>query len=246
MALNKRLYKEKIEDIGAYSVWIVDGEYVRKELDENFVGFDQYLHLQFIPKNEMWIDEATNPDERHFFVDHLLAERWAVQAGSSPEEAYLKADAYEKKERQKIIHLTDPHLETESKKKLLKKIHKKRIGQFATNLHLWLVDGEIVRDTMCIEYFDGGHDRVYSFIPTGEVWIEEQLSKKEQFFILLHELHERFLMGQGKDYAHAHRGATQVEDFYRDHPAGLEKRIEEEIKKNESNTSAPEKKLQID
>jgi hypothetical protein len=153
---------------------------------------------------------------------------------------------YEKKERQKTIHLTEPHLETESKKELLEKIHTKKIDQFATHLHLWLINGEIVRDTVCIEYFDGGHDRVYSFIPVGEIWIEEQLSPKEQLFILLHELHERFLMGQGKDYKHAHRGATQVEDFYRDHSEGLAERIQEEIKKNESNTSAPEKKLQID
>ncbi len=41
-------------------------------------------------------------------------------------------------------------------------------------------------------------------------------------------------MGEGKDYAHAHRGATEVEDYYRDHPADAPRRIDEELIKNNS------------
>jgi hypothetical protein len=93
------------------------------------------------------------------------------------------------------------------------------------------VNGKAVRDYCDVEYAEGGHGLVYSYIPKNEIWIENSLSTRETQFIVLHELHERNLMSKGKDYHHAHLGATIVEDYYRDHPDEIDQRIKEEIKK---------------
>ena len=84
-----------------------------------------------------------------------------------------------------------------------------------------------------LDYCEGGHDKVYPFIPKNEVWIEKAISHQERKFIILHELHERYLMSQGKSYKNAHIGATEVEDHYRENPKeDLEARIKEEMVKN--------------
>lgn len=233
-----KIYKQELKAVGKYAVWLVDGEYIRKELDENFVGYDAQAHLKFIPKFELWIDKSSNPDEHHFFIDHLLTEAKAIEDGYSYEEASLKADRFEKKERAKVIDhpaLRAPLLSKEGKHTfpsadILEKIHTSLYKESA-GLKIWFVDGKAVRDYCDVEYAEGGHDLVYSYIPKNEIWIENSLSTRETQFIVLHELHERNLMSKGKDYHHAHLGATIVEDYYRDHPAELEQRIKEEIKK---------------
>jgi len=228
----KNIYVKELEPVGKYRVRLVDGEYIRKNINENFVEYDSHSHLPFIPVNEFWIDKDSNPNERHFFVDHLINESWIMAEGNNYEEAEKKADSLEKKERARFLHIENKNKLPTTKKEIIKKIHKKILREHGDSLKVWLVDGKAVRDYLFVEYADGGHDRVYSFIPKGEVWIEEVLPSREARFILLHELHERFLMGQGKNYVNAHRGATIVEDYYRDHPAEIDERIQKEIEKN--------------
>ena len=230
----KNIYVKQIEKIGKHTVWLVDGEYIRKNIDENFVEYDEHYHLSFIPKDEFWIDQITNPEERYFFIDHMINEQWEIEKHKTYEEAMKKADEIEKKEREKIESIEDTGKKAENQKEIIEKIHKHPIMAYSNtgDLKLWIVDGRLVRDHFLIQYADGGHDRVYSFIPKNEIWIEDCVPENERDFILLHELHERFLMGEGKDYRHAHMGATEVEDYYRDHPDETTKRIEEEIQKN--------------
>ena len=95
-------------------------------------------------------------------------------------------------------------------KEILEKIRVKKWSAYSDIITVWRVDGKIVRDYFLIEYADGGHDKVYSFIPKNEVWIEEVLPDDEAKFILLHELHERYLMCNGKDYALIHVTACWI------------------------------------
>lgn len=226
------IYIKKIDTIGKISVWLVDGEYIRKNIDENFVEFDEHYRFSFIPKNEFWIDHETEVEERPFFIDHLLVERGFIEKGYGYKEANAKADLHEKRQRMKLMVLKKLAKLKKHRGELINKIHKKLLKKYSKNVNVWLVDGALVRDFFLVEYSEGGHDRVYPFIPKNEVWIEHILSPKEIRFITLHELHERFLMGEGKSYKDAHKGATIVEDRFRDNPKGLEKRIKEEILKN--------------
>ena len=228
----EKAHIKKIDTLGKYSVWLVDGEYIRREINENFVAFDAHDHFDFIPKDEFWIDMETDPADRPFFIDHLIVERGFIDAGYKYKDALKKADAYEKTQREKAIAMTNLARLKSDRKKLIEEIHEDHLKEYEGEVAIWLVDGFLVRDFFLVEYAEGGHDRVYPFIPDGEIWIERVLSEDEQKFIILHELHERYLMGQGKSYLHAHKGATIIEDHFRDHPEGIMERIAEELEKN--------------
>jgi hypothetical protein len=40
-------------------VWLVDGEFIRKNISEDFVNYDQHYHLNVIPEDEFWIDKES-------------------------------------------------------------------------------------------------------------------------------------------------------------------------------------------
>lgn len=229
----RKPYVQKIGEISTHSVWLVDGAYIRKKLDENFAVCDSHIHLPFIPKYELWIENGTNPAEWYFFTYYLLQTKAAVARGCTPREAMARADELEKELRDRVWVAEHGEHALLRNKEQIEKVHRKRYEKYGGSVAVWLVDGMMVRDIFSTEYTDGGHDRVYPYIPKHEIWIEETLDEKEIPFILLHELHERYLMGEGKDYPHAHAGATQIEDRYRHNPALLDERIREEMKKND-------------
>ena len=41
-------------------------------LDEEFTNFGQHYRFNCIPENEFWLENEATPDERRFFIDHLL------------------------------------------------------------------------------------------------------------------------------------------------------------------------------
>ncbi len=225
------IYIKQIDTIGKNSIWLVDGGYIRKNINEDFVGFDHHGRFSFIPLHEFWIDKETNPEEHQFFIDHLLVEQRLMSAGVSYQEAYERANRAEKRERQRT------ELSKELKKlppeEQIQKIHKNLLQKYSSKVYVWIVDGMTVRNLYLPEYTEGGHDIVYPFIPDHEIWIDEVISEQEQKFIILHELHERYLMAQGKKYLEAHKDATIVEDYCRDHPDGIEEKIKEEMGKND-------------
>ncbi|MCK6462312.1 MAG: hypothetical protein L6Q29_00605 [Candidatus Pacebacteria bacterium] len=231
-AKDKNIYVKKIEKIRDYNVWLVDGQYVRKVINENFVEYDHHYNHSFVPKRELWIDEETNPEERKFFINHMFVEMGLIKVGEGYDEAVKKADFFEKKEREaenNKNHFRAP----KNRKELLETVRKKILEESGEKIKIWLVDGKLVRDFFLVEYAEGGHDKVYSFIPKNEIWIDEVLSPEERKFIILHELRERFLMSLGKKYSEAHKSATLVEDYYRDHEDKLEERIKEEIQNSD-------------
>lgn len=232
----KKVYLKKIATLENAIVWLVDGEYIRREIDENFTEFDHAPHFPFIPVHELWIDTNTDRREHHFFINHFIAEESLMQNGIPVDQAHTAAEKLEEHARlsalsKKILALRDNHHE------LIKRIHRDLLQEYSTpDVQIWLVDGQLVRDFFLNEYSEGGHDRVYPFIPEGEIWIEQVLSENERRFIILHELHERFLMGSKggkKTYPNGHHGATIVESHYRNHPAGLAARIKEELEKQD-------------
>ena len=223
---------KKIGIVGNTSIWIVDGSRIRKELNENFVQSGSRAHFPFIPIDEFWIDADTDHREHRFFIDRFFAEHLLLQTGAKPEKAEAIAATFEHKEREEALSKEMLALKNHQAS-LIEKIHRKHFAPYSSDqLTIWIVDGKLVRDLVFLEYDAGGHDRVYPWIPEREIWIEEALSEKERPFILLHELHERFLMGKGKKYPEAHHGATIIEDRFRDYPQELESRIREELQKN--------------
>jgi hypothetical protein len=234
MKKNNHIYIKKIGEHGDQEVWLVDGAMVRRDLNDDFVESGYHAWYGIIPQNEIWIEKDTNPEEWKYFLENIDAEQKGMAEGMTLEKAAKKADVVEEKDRRREARIQKILKSREERKEALEKIHKRKLLKYGNkNLEVWLVNGEIVRGIYGLEYGFGGHGFVYHFIPKNEVWIEEVLDPKERKIILLHELHERFLMSQeGKDYLSAHHGATIVEMHYRKNPEELDERLKEECDKN--------------
>lgn len=213
-------YLQKDEQRGDFQVWIVDGPYVRGHIDEEFTNFGQHYRYPYIPKLEFWIDQEAEHDERSFFIDHLLVEHELMAKGMPYGDALTQADLAEQKERRrsgdvrKVTHqgqsLPDPTA-----------VHEHLWKKLENGIQVWIVNGRLVRSAYDIDFTEGGHDHVYEFVPTGEVWIDDAIEEDERSFVLLHELHERNLMDKGMPYNQAHAESSRVEFHCRHHPDEL-------------------------
>ena len=227
----KKPYIKKLDKIGPITVWIVDGQQVRRSMDEEFTNFGQHGRFPFIPKNEFWIDREFGPGEQQFFIDHLLVEHRLMASGMTYDRALERAAAIERKERRK----TELIKETAGLNRpgIIESVHKLLLRKYSRRVKVWVVKGELVRGLFFIDFTEGGHDKVYRFVPENEVWLDDDLSPQERRYVLLHELHERYLMVQGWTYGRAHRDASKVEYYCRSHPGELAANLRREIQRNQ-------------
>lgn len=225
-------YIKKIESVADFDIWFVDGQYIREKVDEEFTNFGQHYRFRFIPKHEFWIDQERTPGEEHFFIDHLLLENRLMDEGMPYDQALEKADRAELKERRKVDFINKGLKPGLPRAEILAKVHKELLKSYGGSLRIWVADGEVVRDVYFIDYTEGGHDKVYTFIPDREVWLDDDLELKERKFVLIHEVHERFLMSRGMKYVQAHRSASHIEYYCRHHPTELEGKLAEELAQN--------------
>jgi hypothetical protein len=226
----KKPYIKKVDQIGPLTVWIVDGQYVRKNIDEEFTNFGQHFRFRFIPLHEFWIDQEHGLGELQFFIDHLLVEHRLMTGGMTYDKALEKADAVEKKERRKTELIRE--ISRLPRVGVVENIHKRLLKKYSGAVKVWVVKGELVRSLYFIDFTEGGHDQVYHFVPKNEVWLDDDLGPGERRFVLLHELHERHLMTLGWPYVKAHRSASRIEYHCRAHPEDLEADLRLEIAKN--------------
>ena len=226
----KKPYLKKVDQIGPRTVWVVDGQYVRKNIDEEFTNFGQHYRFRFIPLHEFWIDEEHGFGEEQFFIDHLLVEHRLMAGGMIYDKALEKADAVERRERRKTELIRE--ISRLPKKAIVENIHKRPLKKYSGTVRVWVVKGELVRSLYFIDFTEGGHDKVYHFVPKNEVWLDDDLGPGERKFVLLHELHERHLMSLGWPYFKAHRSASRIEYHCRAHPEDLEADLRLEAEKN--------------
>jgi len=246
----KKPYLKKIGRFSGYNVWSVNGYWIRKNYDKEFTNFGSSRYFDFIPKNELWIDYENGKKEARYFIDNFFVIQRELKKGKSYDQAVKIANQYEKKERNKSKFMQRLN-KIKEKEKLLKKVYRKQLfSKYTKNIKIWLVKGEIVRSLFYIDFTEGGHDKVYDFVPKNEIWIDDDVYKKEIPYVLVHELHERQLMGKGwvydsrgvgvfsraaeKGVKSAHFDAERVEDYCRNHPKEVKKILVKEIKLNDS------------
>lgn len=229
----KKPYIKRFSRISKFSVWIVDGEYIRKNINEEFTNYGQHYQFNFIPENEFWIDQERVSGEEKFYIDSMLTTNRLMSGGVSHKKAVKIADKIEKRERAKSKLMKKETKLEKHKKAVIDSIHKKLLKEYSTDkIKIWIVNGEAVRDLFFLDFTEGGHDKVYSFIPKGEIWIDDDTNSKEIKFVLLHELHERRLMSKGIKYDFAHHKSSNIEYFCRYYPKKLDAKLKEEIKAN--------------
>jgi hypothetical protein len=142
-----------------------------------------------------------------------------MKKGMSYSDALVEADKSERKERRragdlkkvtKLGHLPDG-----------KEMHEKMWKKLENGITIWVVNGRLVRSTFDIDFTEGGHDKVYEFVPENEVWIDDAIIEQERGYVLLHELHERNRMAEGWPYNKAHAESSRLEYRCRHHPDEL-------------------------
>lgn len=228
----KKPYIKKYKEVAGFSVWIVDGDYVRANLNEEFTLCGWHRKFKFIPKDELWIAKEYGGDnEAEFNLDSMLIINNLMSKGKSFKEAVKKADMIEKRERKKSEFFKKNIGKINRKKEEIKGVKKKLIKRYSNKIKVWIVNGELVRDLFFLDFTQGGHDKVYHFIPKNEIWIDDDASPNERKFILLHEIHERNLMAKGWGYESAHRDSSRIEYYCRHHLKKVGEAIKKEMKK---------------
>jgi hypothetical protein len=232
----KKPYIRKLGKFLGFDVMIVDGKYIRDNMDEEFANFGQPLDFKFIPKNELWIDKEHSGNESRFFIANMLAQHRMMAKGKSFDNARIYANKIERKMRANSKICKSARKKIKHRQEILKRIHKKLLEKYSNDkIRTWVVNGELVRDLFFIEFTEGGNDEIYPFVPEGEIWLDDDLSMRERRFVLLHELHERNLMSRGWSYDEgkraAHWSAAEIEHFCRRYPQFLDAKIKIELKK---------------
>jgi hypothetical protein len=91
-AVHERLWK-KLEN--GVSVWIVNGRMVRSVFDIDYTeGGHDYVY-EFVPENEVWIDDAIIQAERGYVLLHELHERNLMAKGWPYSKAHLDSSRIE-------------------------------------------------------------------------------------------------------------------------------------------------------
>lgn len=229
--MKKKPYIKKIRNVAGFHVWYVNGYWIRKHLDEEFTNFGQNYQFKFIPKNEFWIDQEHGKTETKYFISTMLIMNRLMSRGLTRKQADKIATLVEIAERNKskrILKLKS----TKNKEIVLNKVRKEFLKKYSGEVKVWLVRGDLVRSLFYTDFTQGGHDKVYKFVPKGEVWIDDDLFKKERVFVIIHELYERFLMAKGMSYNNAHEKASRIEYKCRTNPKMIKRTLKKEIAKN--------------
>jgi len=197
-------------------IWIVDGAYIRKNIDEEFSNFGHHFSIEEIPIDEIWLDREAHPDEQRFFIAHAVIERRAMVEGKTYDEARQMACDAEYRMREHTADLR--HVAPQKALPQADRVHVRLRKELGDGTAVWIVDGRLVRTVFDIEFTEGGHEFVYEFVPHGQVWVDDDVEEEEIGYVILHELHERNLMAKGMTYDDAHDSASKIELHCRRHP----------------------------
>ena len=80
-----RLWKKLESEI---AVWIVNGRLVRSAFDIDFTAGGHDYVYEFVPENEVWIDDDIEEQERGYVLLHELHERNRMAAGAPYSKAH--------------------------------------------------------------------------------------------------------------------------------------------------------------
>jgi len=212
---------------GDIKIFVVDGSYIRGNIDEEFTNFGHHYRFGFIPEFEFWLDEEAAEDEKPFFIEHLLVEYNLMSKGVPYNEAIVQADKVEREERRKAGDV-DRITKNGTRIPRGEETHLYLWKKLENGIGVWIVDGRLVRSIFNIDFTAGGHPQVYSFVPFNEVWIDNDIKQYEMGYVLLHELHEYNRMKEGIPYSIAHNESSNLEYLCRHHPDELQEKLSEE------------------
>ena len=226
------LYRARVRLLGRrglFEIYAVDGDAIRGEpsigRDIDFTNWGEHYRFPFIPLYEIWLDQAAiaaAPEDEDIFVDASAFEWRLMAAGASYDDVWQRVERYEAKERRKRTGPLEgkPGSPTE----VPAEIYLGTLGVLDDGTVVKLVHAKAVQDTYDDDFTEGGHWRVYKFIPgpkdgrPGEEWIGDDIFPEERPYLVIHETDEEHLMGHGMKYDPAHKRSSELEWYGRHHP----------------------------
>ena len=218
------MYRLYAGEKDGFALWIVDGAAVRREIYPEFLYGGNPQRYLFIPKGEIWIDNAIAAEEFGYTVAHELHERKRMAREIvSYEDAHSSAIGVEQEMRrfddssarmhEKEVPRVSP-TDCDGQKEIslledsiiIRGVYRTPLG-VRNKISVWIVDGAAVRRDMYPDFGLSGNDLAYHFIPADEIWIDGQLSCEETEFSIAAELIERDLMKKGAPYDDAYEKA---------------------------------------
>ncbi len=210
-----------------FKIWIIDGNRVRQKIYKEFLYGGNEQRYIFNPKGEIWIDNAISCEEYDLTVAHELNERHLMaKFGWTYEAAHDSSLSLEQVIRRRNQEICSAHEASLKKVSVLDSYNKKEIRGLPDSIKLvdiyrvpegvrngltiWVVDGYMIRKKFYPDFGFSGNDLAYHFIPSGEIWIDGQVSCEETEYSIALEMKERQLMTEGKSYSDAYEDAVQM------------------------------------
>ena len=218
------VYRYFFEKQGKFLVCIVDGSRIRQNIYKEFVYGGNEQRYPFVPKGEIWIDNAISSEEYELTVAHELNERYLMaKFAMTYQSAHDSSLALELTIRHKNEGICNAHESSlgmvsvrdyDEKKEIqsipdsirLQNIYRIPMGN-RDGISIWVVDGYRVRKTIFPDFGFSGNDLSCKFIPKNEIWIDGQVSCEETEYSIATELIERKLITEGKSYDDAYETA---------------------------------------
>jgi|GEM_PF-5116344 len=97
--LNKRL----IDVVGEFKIFLVNGEFVRNNLEIDFTMGSNPHVSNFIPKGEIWLDDRLTENDIAALIHHEIVEARLMRKGMGYEEAHALATSSEIKFRKRMF-----------------------------------------------------------------------------------------------------------------------------------------------
>ena len=97
-----------------------------------------------------------------------------------------------------------------SKDNIFGSLQKLFLGRFR-DYDVYSVNGAYVKILYDINFVEGGNFRAYSYIPDGEIWIDNNLDNSDMKFTLSHEYYEAEAMKEGLGYDNPLDPGTDLE-----------------------------------
>lgn len=221
------VYRYYMGKIDKYNIWIVDGNQVRLNIFSSFLYGGNEQRYPFNPKGEIWIDNAISCEEYYLTLAHELNERHLMAKFGwkyvTAHDSSLSLEQTIRHTNEKICREHEASLKKVSPtdyaniKEIrgipdsiqIQNIYRVPMGT-RDGIDIWIVDGYMVRKNIYPDFGFSGNDKSYHFIPTGEIWIDGQVSCDETEYSIATELKERKLMGEGKSYDDAYSDAIDI------------------------------------
>lgn len=216
-----------------YDIWIVDGNVIRRDIYKEFLYGGNEQRYLYVPKGEIWVDNAISCEEFELTIAHELNERHLMaKFGWTYDKSHDSSLMLEVKMRRYFDSLSRKHeaslnavaptdwnnlreITTSPDSVRLNNIYSIPVGT-RNDLRIWIVDGYLVRKNIFPDFGFSGNDAVYHFIPPGEIWIDGQVSGEEMEYSIFAEMKERNLMKNGRSYSDAYEAAVEEVRSLRD------------------------------